>query len=90
MVLATTIQGVEVPEDIRDEVERIRELFALVKVLVTYTSRQQVDDSETDSNEYEWDLDHLSDTSSIETPEESSDIIDDTQERMHLKLEKEI
>lgn len=48
MVLATIIQEVEVLEDIRDEVVRIKELFAPLNVPITYTSRQQVDDSKTD------------------------------------------
>lgn len=90
MVSATIIQEVEVLEDIRDEVVRIRELFAPLKVPVTYTGRQQVDNLETESNEYEWGPDHLSDTFTIETPEESTSTIDDTQELMRIKVEKEI
>lgn len=74
----------------RDEVYRIRELFAPLKVPVTYTSRQQVDDSETDSNEYEWGPDHISDTSTTKTLDEPSDIIDDAQELIRLRLQKEI
>lgn len=90
MLSATTLQGVEVLEDMRGEVERIRELFAPLKIPVTYTSRQQVEDSKTVSKEYEWGPSHLLDTSTIEIPKESSDIIDETQELMCLKLQKEI
>lgn len=89
-VSAMIIQEVEVPEDIRDEFVRIKELFSPLKVPVTYTGRQQVDDLETDSNKYEWGPDYLSDTSAIETPKESGGVIDDTQELMRIKLEREI
>lgn len=88
IVSTITLQGVQILEDKREEIEGIQELFAPLNILVIYTSRQQVDDSKTESNEYEWGLDHLSDTPTTETPEESSDIIDETQEEIYLKLQK--
>lgn len=68
IVSAITLQGVEIPEDMREEIEGIQELFAPLNIPVVYTGRQQVDDLEIDLNEYEWGLDHLSDTPTTETP----------------------
>lgn len=81
---------VDAPEDMRDEIYRIKELFALLNILVTYIGRQQVDDSETDSNEYEWGLDHISDTSTTESLEELRDTADDAQELICLRMQKEL
>ncbi|XP_059074973.1 transcription elongation factor SPT5-like [Cryptomeria japonica] len=78
IVSATRLQEVEIPEDVREEVERFREMFTPLKIPLTYTGRQQVEDFETDSNEYEWDLVHLLDTSTTKTPEESTTTTDDT------------
>lgn len=47
-----TLQDVEIPKDTKEEIEIIKELFALLKIPVTYTGREKVDDSEKNSNEY--------------------------------------
>ncbi|XP_057858854.1 uncharacterized protein LOC131067745 [Cryptomeria japonica] len=45
---------------------------------------------ETNSNEYEWGPESLSDASTEENPEESNDTIDKAQEIAHMKLQREL
>lgn len=85
-----TIQEVDILEDMREEVEGIKDMFAPLNILVTYSRRMQEEDSEIESNEYEWGRGPLSDASTEETPEEPNDIIDKEQGIIRLKLQWEI
>lgn len=74
----------------REDAEGIKEMFAPLNILVTYTRRMQEEDLEIDLNEYEWSPEPLLDASTEETLEEPNDIIDEAQEIIRLKLQREI